>query len=312
MADSFADSLVSVVLPTHNRPAMLKRAVSSVLEQTYENIELIVVDDASSPGADRVLREVSDKRLIVLRNEKKLGGSASRNRGIEKSRGVYTAFLDDDDSWLPTKIDEQIACFEKASPRVGMVYTGYRYETTDGRVVPGAGKPIVRQDVLVALLRGCITTTSTATIRRDCLDEVGGFDENMPAAQEWDLWIRLAKRFHFEYVARPLTRLTIHGDQLSADLKRKIEARRLIFDKYSEDIGQHPDILRDHLKRLGVLHLLASEKGTGRRFLLRCLEKKIFQPDVLAHLILSLAPGLYARIVKKYGMFNADGITFFH
>jgi glycosyltransferase involved in cell wall biosynthesis len=303
---------VSVVMPTHNRAQMLSRAVKSVLAQSHKDLELIIVDDASTDETAEVVASIDDDRVVALTNPECLGGAASRNRGIEIARGEYVAFLDDDDLWLPSKLEKQVSRFAELPRRVGVIYTGHCYVSENTQNVVWNQFPINKGNVLVALLKGCITTSSTAMIRRELLHEVRGFDPELPAAQEWDLWIRLAKICEFDYVPQVLVMLYIHGKQLSTDLAGKIRARKMLLEKYLETIKQHPLILADHYKRLGVLNILSGQKSAGRKYLLKSLRTNPRSLNCLTHLGLSFLPLIYEPIVRKVGLAHTDGITFYH
>lgn len=117
---------VSVVIPTHNRSSLLRRAIQSVLDQTYQDFEIIVVDDASTDDTEAVVKGFADERIRYVRHSENRGEAASRNTGIRLAKGEYIAGHDDDDVWLPPKLEKQVKAFEKASPKVGVVSPDYR------------------------------------------------------------------------------------------------------------------------------------------------------------------------------------------
>jgi len=183
---------VSCIIPTHNRAAFLADAISSALAQTYENLEVIVVDDASTDNTSDVVAAFNDGRITYLRHSMNKGGSAARNTGILTSRAEYVAFLDDDDEWLPEKIAKQMKVLRSSAPEVGCVYTGYwDVDRSSGSYV-GKQIPNRRGDLAKELqLENCIGSTSSVLVKRECLNEAGLFDESLPCSQDYDLWLRL-------------------------------------------------------------------------------------------------------------------------
>ncbi len=111
---------VSVIIPTYNRANLVSRAIKSVLNQTYQDFEIIVVDDCSEDNTEEIVKSFNDSRIRYIKHKKNKGGSAARNTGIKRARGKYIAFLDDDDEWLPSKLEKQIMLFEKLSKHYGV------------------------------------------------------------------------------------------------------------------------------------------------------------------------------------------------
>lgn len=230
--------LVSVIIPTHDRAHLVTRAIQSVLEQKYGHLELLVVDDASTDDTRRVVKALADPRLLYARHEQNRGAPAARNTGIEMSSGEYIAFLDSDDHWLPGKLQEQMRVFHRSGPEVGLVYTGI--EVVD--LLTGAHLktrvPRHRGHILRELLRHNVVvgSTSTAVIRRTYLHQSGLFDESLPARQDIDLWIRLAKRCSFDFVDQILAVIRVHADRITEDSDARIAGAKLVFEKIRDDL----------------------------------------------------------------------------
>jgi glycosyltransferase involved in cell wall biosynthesis len=197
--DAASASLVSVVIPTHNRAALLARAITSVLAQTYTALEVLVVDDASTDHTRQVVMQFDDPRLLYIRHERNRGGAATRNTGIDAASGEYIAFLDDDDEWEPDKTAEQL----KLLQRYPAVLCGYHGEER-GAARRYQDNPTVK---LEELRRGFFRGGGTSALmaRADILRRVR-FDESLPCYQDWDLCIRLAQLGEIGYVQRPLLR----------------------------------------------------------------------------------------------------------
>lgn len=198
---------VTAIITTHNRLELLKRAIRSVLDQTYPDIELIVVDDHSDDGTKEYCL-TQDFKYIYIPSEESNGGNYARNLGIKNASGEYIAFLDDDDYWLPQKIDKQVALIESI-PNCEMVYCGMISELIgrDGEIEElkyhknefGFFGDMSKKILLTIC---CTTTTIMAT--KHILYEVGMFDESLRFWQEYELTIRLAQKTTFHFVNEPL------------------------------------------------------------------------------------------------------------
>jgi glycosyltransferase involved in cell wall biosynthesis len=220
------DPQVSVVIPTYNRADLLGRAIASVLAQTYSDFELFVVDDGSRDHTASVVERFGDPRIHLVRLPTNRGQSAATNAGIACARGAWIAFLDSDDEWLPQKLEwqmDRVGREPDAQPAV--VYCAcYRQRPNEkSQVRPKGALP--EGDVIDSLLSNKQAPTPSAyMVRRDALEEVGGFDETLPAAVDIDLWLRLARAgHHFAAVAEPLVVKHDHGrGQIKTDAVAKL------------------------------------------------------------------------------------------
>jgi glycosyltransferase involved in cell wall biosynthesis len=182
---------VSVVIPTLNRWPLLSRALRSALSQEGVDLEVVIVDDGSTDGTTERVRGLGDDRVSVIRHEAAMGVAAARNDGIERARGQWVAFLDDDDLWAPSKLRHQLeaACARHA----GWAWTGAI--VVDTRLRPFrtmAAAPAA--DVGNRLLTNCVIVGPSAVMAQaELLRRVGGFDREFSAMADWDLWIRLSE-----------------------------------------------------------------------------------------------------------------------
>ena len=176
--------LVSVIIPTHNRSALLIRAISSVLSQSYDTLEIIVVDDNSTDDTRERVGQIDDRRIRYIRHSSNKGGSGARNTGIRMARGEYTAFLDDDDEWWPDKIEKQL----RATRDFDVILCRSCFRSKK-RATPKYRKRIVdRSD----LKRGYVFGGGSSIIlARTSLIKKEMFDETLPSSQDWDLLVRL-------------------------------------------------------------------------------------------------------------------------
>jgi GalNAc5-diNAcBac-PP-undecaprenol beta-1,3-glucosyltransferase len=232
--------LVSVVIPTYNRAALLRRAIQSVQRQTYTKLEIIVIDDASMDDTRGVVAGLGDARIRYIRHDLNKGGAAARNSGIRAATGAYIAFLDDDDEWEPEKTDIQLEALER-----------YDVVLCTGSIRVNRGPDaIVRLD---DLRRGKYTAGGTGVLmaKTPVLRETM-FDESLPRYQDWDLFIRIALKHPIAYVHRPLVRyndgdhfrITTSVLKLSApELERQFRMLR----KHREFFG--PRWFRRHMSR---------------------------------------------------------------
>ncbi|MDR2934256.1 MAG: glycosyltransferase [Candidatus Adiutrix sp.] len=208
--------LVSVIIPTFNRAWSLGRAIDSVLAQDYRPLELIVVDDGSTDETSRLLAPLAAKGRLRLLGQPNRGVSAARNAGLAAAQGSLLAFLDSDDEWLPGKLEAQVEFLEH-HPEQGLVQTQERWYRGGRRVNPGRRHRKLAGDIFIPSLSLCLISPSAVMLRRELLDEAGLFDEDLPAAEDYDLWLRILARHPAGLIDREL--VIRHGgrpDQLSA------------------------------------------------------------------------------------------------
>jgi glycosyltransferase involved in cell wall biosynthesis len=206
--------LVSVIIPTYNRAGMVREAVASVETQTFRNFEILVVDDGSTDASPGVLASL--KGVRVLRHDCRRGVAAARNLGAVAARGEWLAFLDSDDLWLPEKLARQMA-YLKERPGLLLCQTDETWVRDAVRVNKPASHRKVGGGIFLPSLERCMVSPSAVVLHRRLLADHGGFDEDLPAAEDYDLWLRLAWRYEVGLVDEPLViKRGGHPDQLSA------------------------------------------------------------------------------------------------
>lgn len=238
--DNFSKPLVSAVITTHNRIDFLKRAVKSVLNQSYDNIECIVVDDASDDGTKEWLDTLADSNIKVVNLNKSFGGNHARNIGIKISRGCYIAFLDDDDFWLPSKIEIQMNVLLN-HPEAHIAMCGL-YKTDGERVyITRSGDDIVVTDFSEKIYEQVPAVTSSLVIWKELFDQTGLFDENVKYWQEYELLIRMAQYSKFIEINSPLV-IYWTGKQDKKRLTNKLDGFEKNFEyitkKHKEKISR--------------------------------------------------------------------------
>lgn len=267
LAEREPDPVVSVILPTRNRAELLPRAIGSVLGQSYDKFELIIVSDGSTDHTDELLVEhaATDYRIRLLRLDIAAGAAAARNRGIALATGEYVALLDDDDEWLPHKLSRQLAAFRTHDTDVGVIYSRYEYVDEYGQVELRGAPPPPGSKPGNLLLRGCFIGQSTAVIRREILNRVGGFDESLPRLQDWDLWIRLAATTRFAFIPLPLARIYHSPGSISTQPDALLHAAKIITSKVQTwpDTSQMDYAAWCHA--IGHLLMISGMPSEGRR-----------------------------------------------
>ncbi|MEA2039207.1 MAG: glycosyltransferase family 2 protein [Thermodesulfobacteriota bacterium] len=186
-------AIISVIIPTFNRADKVVRAISSVLDQTFVDFEIIVVDDGSIDGTKGAVARFDD-RITYIEHSLNLGVSAARNTGIRKSTGEFIAFLDSDDSWLPEKLQVQMGFFD-SHPRAVALQTEEIWIRNGRRVNPRIKHLKPSGDIFEPSIKLCLISPSAVMIKRSLLKEVGLFDENLPACEDYDLWLRISCRY---------------------------------------------------------------------------------------------------------------------
>ncbi len=232
---------VSVVIPTYDRAGIVIRAIQSVLTQTYQNLEIIVVDDGSRDNTCEVIERLHDPRVRYIRHDANQGGSAARNTGIEVAAGEYVAFLDSDDEWLPEKLEKQVRLLQGSDSSVGAVYTGL-IVINEHKEKANITIPKYRGAILGELFSANrVGTASSVMVRRECFSRVGAFDSAMVSCQDWDMWIRLSKYYKFDFVPESLVYYHLGDNGRITKNWRAVEDGHLrIVEKYLKDVKRLP------------------------------------------------------------------------
>lgn len=245
--------LVSVVIPLYNREKTVQRAVDSVLNQTYTNIEVIVVDDGSTDkSVDKLKKYEGDSRIRVFCQEKNRGANAARNRGIKESQGEYIAFQDSDDEWLPCKLEKQI---------LYMINNGYlasfcsyrRHYGQNAQIIPEMRERVNHESLRKRLRKGNVVGTPTLVIHKQIVDGVGMFDEIMPRLQDYEFVIRIIKQFDMCYIDEPLVNEYQLNDSISLNQEGLAQAQVLLMKKHADFIDIE-SIWDEYLRVSGIIN----------------------------------------------------------
>ena len=285
---------VSVVLTTYRRPHLVGRAAESVLRQTWTDLELVIVDDASGDATLSVLEAVAgrDPRVRVLTHSENRGLSAARNTGINAARGRLIGFQDDDDEWRADKLERQEALLA-VRPDIDVVTCLEEWRRGDGTSVIRDVR--LDGDVRDRLRREDLVHMQTLLVRRRCLDDVGGFDERLFHHEDMDMALRLAARSRWATVAEPLHIFHVTPGSLSTDVARRLDALRTI-------LGSHPELTSDRRihslwrYRIGRYEAERGQRATWRRELVGALRLWPFNVRALAGLL--LGPEANVRLAR--------------
>ena len=226
---------VSVIIPTYNRAHLIGRAIQSVLNQTYQDFEIIVVDDASKDNTEEVVKSFRDERIIYLRHENNRGAQTARNTGIKAAKGGWIAFLDSDDEWLPQRLEVELSLAHKTG--VSVVYSECYIKRSNDSELKIFGIRHKSGDIYRDLLKYPGPMFQGLLVKRECLERIGYLDKAIISYQEWDTAIRLARYYKFGFVEKPLFIYHCHEDEtISKDMKRDADGRAQIVKKNRKDI----------------------------------------------------------------------------
>ncbi len=219
---------VSVVIATFNRAHYIREAIDSVLAQTFTDYEIIVVDDGSTDETRKVVQSYGNKVRYFYRDHTNQSGAT--NFGVSVARGEYVAFLDDDDLWLPKKLEVQMEVLEN-NLEIGWVCNeAYYLDETDGTVLHWKKKPGNRE-TFASLYEENFIHHPSVVLRKKFLDEVGGFDPELNTTQDYDLWLRLAKVCQLRYIDVPLTKIRFHAKNKHKNKVQKLKDRVRVVSK---------------------------------------------------------------------------------
>lgn len=223
---------VSVVITAYNSMTYLPETVESVLRQTFTDFEVLIIDDGSSDHIVQWASGLVDPRVRLI-SQKNQGVGAARSTGIAHAQGEYVAFLDGDDLWEPTKLEKQVRCFQE-NPEIGLVHTWLagidQHSKPTGRVIGSQ----IEGDVWQRIIERNMVACSSAMVRRCCFETIGVFDRNLRFAEDWDMWIRLAARYHFAVIKEPLVGYREHPNSKSKKYATRLQDFRTIIEKAFE------------------------------------------------------------------------------
>lgn len=241
------EPLVSVIIPTYNRGRLILDSINSVLNQTYKNIELIVVDDCSTDNTEEILKSINDSRIKYVKLEKNSGACIARNKGIELSTGEFIAFNDSDDLWITTKLEKQL-CFLK-NYNADIVICKMECRTPKNKFIHNF--PNIDQNKQISyeeILKYNCASTQTIFGKSECFKEII-FDATMPRLQDWDEVLRLSQKFSVFYQNKILVHTFFQKDSISTHPEKGVLAMEMLFEKHKDAILSDPAIVESFFKK---------------------------------------------------------------
>jgi len=303
--------MISVIIPLYNKARHIKRALDSVLAQTFQGFEVIVVNDGSTDGSERVVENYKDPRVRLI-SQSNAGASAARNRGISEARAGLIAFLDADDEWLPGHL-AAIDRLARKYPECGAFCTNHRTVGADGRIrpssftfAPGSSTDGVIHDYFKQVLTGYPMNSSKVAVPRRVFDECGVFPEGEMEGEDLDMWCRIALRFPIAYSAE--VGATYHADsenragkrghlsirrRLVGTLENAIATGQYLVDIRRADLVEY---LNQSLMVRGIRNIRSGNSKCGRELLARASGTRLFRVQYLRWKCLSYLP---APLLKR-------------
>lgn len=290
--------LVSVIIPTYKRPDTLSRAINSVLAQTYKNIEIIVVDDNNPDSEGRALTEavmasyINNPQVLYVKHEKNKNGSAARNTGARVSKGEFIAFLDDDDQFLPKKIESQVLKLQSLDDEWGLCYSKYYTQKGNEKLFPV--KEHREGDLFLTALKQEITVSagSNLLIRRAAFESINGFDESFKRNQDHEFLVRLLRKYKMAYVDEPGLIYSVGTTNVKFDyeevINHYIDTFKPMIDELSDNDRKE---FYNSINKLRVLNLIHPKRQYRKAI---CL---LFAKDVATFSVLLF---IFGKMVRYY------------
>lgn len=221
-------NLVTVIIPTYNRAQLVTKAIESVLDQTYSNLEILVIDDHSTDNTKEIIEKIDDDRIKYLLNERTKGAQGARNTGLIKAKGEWIAFLDSDDIWLENKLQIQVTQLIKKNKQ--FCHSNWYVEN-------GNKTTVHKKNINNILKINYIGTFSSVVLSKGLIEKIGLLDENLESCQDWDYWIRVCQHVKPLYIDKPLlVYVKFSSNNISKNKNNRIQGRRKIYNKFKNEI----------------------------------------------------------------------------
>ena len=272
---------VSIIIPTYNRANFLIQSIQSVLNQTFTDFELIVVDDGSIDDTKKIVWKFvkKDKRIKYIYQENSGGTAGPRNTGIKYSAGNYLAFLDSDDQWLPEKLEEQVSFLKKSKDeKLGFIGCGaLAIKKENEEIIAKYELPLsYRGNIFNKILKkNFILTPSGIILKKEILKTIGNFDENFKMITDWDLWIRISKNYNFDFINKPLFKYYVHNANITKTISQKETVKDFsgLLEKHKEDYLKYlkADYV-NNLRHLANSYCKLGDVKLGRKYFIKTIK----------------------------------------
>jgi glycosyltransferase involved in cell wall biosynthesis len=256
---------ISVIIPVYNGAKTIKETIESVLNQTWQNFELLVINDGSNDATLEIIQTIKDTRIQVF-SYPNSGVSASRNRGLTKAEGEFISFIDADDLWTPDKLELQLQALQD-HPQAAVAYSWSDWIDQSGKFLRKGGHITVNGKAYEKLLlRDFIESGSNPLIKKQALDEVGDFDQSLTSAEDWDMWLRLAAKNEFITVEVPQILYRISPNSASFNIAKMESASLKVIQRVFAETPELTKLKRETLaSRYNYLTFKALEGSLNRK-----------------------------------------------
>jgi glycosyltransferase involved in cell wall biosynthesis len=297
---------ISVIVPTYNRSELLPRAINSILNQTFKDFELIIVDDGSTDNTKKIIEKYSenDSRIKYIYQENSGGPPRPKNTGIKIAKGNYIAFLDSDDEWLPSKLEEQIKKYieNDKNHNIGLVGCGAIIINKATKEKEYFTPPRFLLKKTPEILQKTIAhSCSSIIIKKTVFEDSGLFDENIKVLDDRDLYIRILNKYKFIFIQKPLFKYYVHDNNVTnkKNEHKSIKDEQLMLKKYKKIYLTQPDIYYDKLKEIGRFYVINSQPKLARKIFIKAIKIKPFS-KIYINIFLSFNPSLYKKSLLLY------------
>ncbi|MDD2225311.1 MAG: glycosyltransferase family 2 protein [Candidatus Shapirobacteria bacterium] len=243
--DNSSNKLISVQICTYNRANLIKEAIQSVLDQTYENFEIVIIDDASTDNTEEVVKSFSDSRIKYFKNEKNLGIAKNRNIAVQRSSGKYIAILDSDDLWNDSKKLEKQIRFLEENLSVGVIGTQAYKIDLKGNILGKLKKELTEKNIRKKILSTNQFVNSSVLIRKKIIEEFGGYDESLSGIEDYDLFLKIGQKYQFQNLASFSTSYRTGHESYSSNRKKIAQYHLQLVQKNQKN---YPNYIKALLK----------------------------------------------------------------
>ncbi len=298
---------VSVIIPTYNGEKFIGRAIESVLNQTFKDFELIIVDDGSTDNTKEIIQQYQkkDERIKYLWEENSGGPARPYNLALKQCQGEHIAFLDHDDEWLPEKLEKQLAILKEYEGKInlGLVTCGaYVVDplgNNKGKFNFEYNNLLSPEEYELSFEKMILISLSCVVIKKEVFKRVGNFDEKFKVAADLDLYLRILKNYYFYYLEEPLVNYTQSDNSLSNEqfwIKQMPEYKYLL-EKYEEDLKKHPQIKTKFLRYIGTFYTLNNDGKMARKYFKEAIKNNPLSLRLYFQYFLSFFPKIYKKVL---------------
>lgn len=307
---------VSVIMPAYNRADILPRTIKSVLNQTYKDFELIIINDGSTDNTGDVVREIAknDSRIKYIYQANSGGAANPKNQAFLLSSGEFIAYLDHDDEWLPTKLEKQLALFKNSADKnLGLVSCNVlivNSNNNSNKNSRGVHKMHKFHSIRDLLLEGgnYAFSNSSVMISRVVVEKIGPRDESLKLFEDQDIFIRIAAAgYNFDFVDEVLVNYYIDDENLSRDFTKAAPDYERFVDKHRKLLSTYPDILAIHYRHLGTMNFLAGKPREARGYFIKSLKTDFTWRNLLTAACSLFGKNIYLSLLnaKKHRALSA-------